>query len=96
VAEIVWSRQSVEDVESIRDYINRDSPHFAALVAQRIVDAVEHLGRFPESGRIVPEFGDPRLREVLWRNYRIVYRSSPTVVEIVTVFHGARLFVDSP
>jgi len=96
VAEIVWSPQSVEDVESIRDYMNRDSPHFAALVAQRIVDAVEHLGRFPESGRIVPEFGDPRLREVLWRNYRIVYRSSPTVVEIVTVFHGARLFVDSP
>jgi len=96
VAEIVWSPQSVEDVESIRDYMNRDSPHFAALVAQRIVDAVEHLGRFPESGRIVPEFGDPRLREALWRNYRIVYRSSPTVVEIVTVFHGARLFVDSP
>ncbi|HZL84339.1 MAG TPA: type II toxin-antitoxin system RelE/ParE family toxin [Candidatus Krumholzibacteria bacterium] len=96
MAEIVWSPQSVEDVESIRDYMNRDSPHFAALVAQRIVDAVEHLGRFPESGRIVPEFGDPRLREVLWRNYRIVYRSSPTVVEIVTVFHGARLFVDSP
>ena len=96
MAEIVWSPQSVEDVESIRDYITRDSPHFAALVAQRIVDAVEHLGRFPESGRIVPEFGDPKLREVLWRNYRIVYRSSPTVVEIVTVFHGARLFVDSP
>ena len=61
MAEIVWSPQSVEDVESIRDYITRDSPHFAALVAQRIVDAVEHLERFPESGRIVPEFGDPRL-----------------------------------
>ncbi len=90
--EIVWSPQAIADVESIRDYISRDSPHFGALVARHIVDAVERLRSFPESGRIVPEFGEPTLREVLWRNYRIVYRSSPRAVEIVTVFHGARLF----
>jgi plasmid stabilization system protein ParE len=56
------------------------------------VAAVERLAVFPESGRIVPEFRDPALREVLWRNYRIVYRCRSRCVEIVTVFHGARLF----
>ena len=92
MVEIHWSPQSVEDVESIRIYISRDSPHFGTLVAHRIVDAIERLTRFPESGRIVPEFGDADLREVLWRNYRIVYRLAPNAVEIVTVFHGARFF----
>lgn len=23
---------------------------------------------------MVPEFGDPKIREILWRNYRLVYR----------------------
>ena len=90
--EVVWSPQAIADVESIRDYISRDSPHFGSLVAQRIVDAVERLRDFPQSGRIVPEFGEPTLREILWRDYRIVYRSSRKAVEVVTVFHGARLF----
>ena len=93
MAEITWSPQAVKDVEAIRDYISRDSPRYGVLVAQRIVAVVERLGRFPESGRVVPEFGDPSLREVLWRDYRIVYRWSPTAVDIVTVFHGSRLFV---
>jgi len=44
---------------------------------------------FPESGRVVPEFGDWHIREVLWRGYRLVYRIVGANVEIVTVFHGA-------
>jgi len=40
----------------------------------------------------VPEVGDESLREVIHGNYRIVYRVSDQAVEIVTVFHGARLF----
>ncbi len=93
MAEILWSPQAIADVEAIRDFISRDSPAYGALVAARIVAAVERLSLFPESGRIVPEFRDPALREVLWRNYRIVYRCRPDLVEIATVFHGARLFV---
>lgn len=89
--EVVWSPQAISDVESIRDYISRDSPHYGTLVARHIVDAIERLRSFPESGRIVPELEESTLREVLWRDYRIVYRCSPEVVEIVTVFHGARL-----
>ncbi len=91
MAEIRWSPQAIADVEAIRDFISRDSPAYGALVAARIVGAVERLVLFPESGRIVPEFRDPALREVLWRNYRIVYRCRPGWVEIATVFHGARL-----
>jgi len=59
------------------------------LIVQRLVAAVERLAMFPNSGRVVPEFGDPVIREVLWRNYRLVYRVLGQNVEIVTVFHGA-------
>ena len=90
--EIVWSPQAIEDLRSIQLYIGRDSPRYAGLVVRKLVDAVERLAAFPESGRVVPEIGDAGMREVLWRNYRIVYRLGGGTVEIVTVFHGAQLF----
>jgi plasmid stabilization system protein ParE len=93
VAEIAWSPQAIEDVESIRDFIGRDSPAYGALVAAHLIASVERLAQFPESGRVVPEFQDPGLREVLWRNYRVVYRASRGRIEVVTVFHGSRLFL---
>ena len=46
---------------------------------------------FPESGRIVPEYNQKDLWEVIFQNYRIVYRIKPDIIEIVTITHGARL-----
>jgi toxin ParE1/3/4 len=92
VAEIVWSPQAVSDIEAIKTYISRDSAHYAHLVATRLIAAVERAGAFPESGRVVPEIGDPAIREILWRSYRLVYRIRGPEVQIVTVFHGAMLF----
>ena len=89
---IIWSPQSFRDLQSILGYIALDSTLYADLVVRRIVDSVERLARFPESGRIVPERADPILREVIVRPYRIVYRLRGGAAEIVTVFHAARLF----
>lgn len=89
---IVWAPQAVEDVEAIRAYVARDSPHYAQLVIDRIVAAVALLEGSPRSGRVVPEVGDESLREVIHGNYRIVYRLRRDLIEIATVFHGARLF----
>ena len=89
MAEVTWSPQSIHDLESIKAFVAGESPHYAGLIVQRLVAAVERLAMFPNSGRVVPEFGDPVIREVLWRNYRLVYRVLGQNVEIVTVFHGA-------
>ena len=89
---IVWAPQAVEDVEAIRAYVARDSPHYADLVVEQIVAAVALLASSPRSGRVVPEVGDESLREVIHGNYRIVYRLRHDIIEIATVFHGARLF----
>jgi len=49
----------LRDLEGIRDYIAIDSARYAALVIERIVNGVERLSTFPESGRMVPERNVP-------------------------------------
>jgi len=56
-----------------------------------VLAAVERLAIFPNSGRIVPEANDPALRETILGDYRIVYRVKRELVEVLTVYHGARL-----
>jgi len=92
VNRILWSPQSLRDLDSIRAYIAQDSELYAELVIQRLLVSVERLAEFPESGRVVPERNDRNLREVIVRPYRIVYRLRPSLVEIATVFRGSRLF----
>ena len=89
---ILWSPQSLRDLDSIRAYIAQDSELYAELVIQRLLVSVERLAEFPESGRVVPERNDRNLREVVVRPYRIVYRLRPGLVEIATVFRASRLF----
>jgi toxin ParE1/3/4 len=92
VIRIIWSPLAIDDVEAIRAYVTRDSADSADLLVERLVAAVERLEVHPLSGRVVPEVGDDMLREVIHGSYRIVYRVRSDLVEIVTVFHGARLF----
>ena len=87
-----WSPEALRDLEAIRNYVAEDSPRYAALVVERIVAAVERLGTFPESGRMVPEIGDPAIREVIVDPYRVVYRVRGNTTEVVTVFRATRVF----
>jgi len=87
---IVWAPQALDDLEAIRLYISQHSTQYADLVVERIFAAVSRLERHPRSGRIVPEVGNSALREIVFGNYRIVYRLHRDIAEILTVFHGAR------
>ena len=93
---VVWTRQAVEDVEAIRAYVARDSERYAALLAERVVIAIGRLELFPRSGRMVPEAGDDSLREVILGDYRLVYRLRAEYVEVVTIYHAARLLRVDP
>lgn len=92
MTQIIWSPQAFRDIDAIRVYLAKDSPHVAELVVGRIVKAVERLKAFPGSGRKVPERNDPEIREVIESPYRIVYRMRVGAVEITTVFRASRLF----
>ncbi|MBH0179619.1 MAG: type II toxin-antitoxin system RelE/ParE family toxin [Nitrospira sp.] len=88
---LVWTRRAIEDVQSIQRFIEKDSPHYAQLVGQQLIAAVERLPTFPQSGRVVPEFNNPAIREVIQGSYRIVYRLIHGEIHILTVHHAARL-----
>ncbi len=89
---LLWTRRAIADVQAIKQFIAKDSPHAAQLVTQRIVAVVDRLILFPQSGRIVPELADPQIREVVQGSYRIVYRLIEKQVHVLTVHHAARLF----
>lgn len=88
---IVWSPQSLEDIEEIRRYIARDSPVYAELFVDRIFESAERLLDHPLSGRVVPEFEDVTLREVIVGSYRVIHRVRQGTIFISTVFHTAPL-----
>ena len=62
MGELIWGDVAISDLESIHDYIARDSHQYAKHQVERIYHSTERLRRFPESGRRVPEFSHlPRL-----------------------------------
>jgi toxin ParE1/3/4 len=90
MARLIWSPQSITDLQAICEFVGRDSPEYACALAQRIVDVADSIALFPRSGRIVPEIGISSLRERIVGSYRVIYRVKPEAVEIATILHGAR------
>jgi plasmid stabilization system protein ParE len=90
VKRIRWSPRAAENLEQIFRYIALDSRHYATLFTKRILRIVSEISRFPEAGRVVPEYDEPSLRERIYRNYRIVYRIKGDFVEVVAICHSAK------
>ena len=90
--QIRWSAEALRDLEELHDYIAGNSPRYAALVAGRLVAAVDAVREYPEIGRMVPELGDPAVREVIHGTYRIIYEVRPEAIEVLTVFRASRQF----
>lgn len=78
------------DLRRIEEFIARDSPLHAVDFVNRIIDSVEKLRTAPMIGRIVSEFNRRNLREVLFRQYRVVYLLRRETAIVLRVVHGAR------
>jgi addiction module RelE/StbE family toxin len=85
---IRWTSIAVEDLNNIKKKITEDSPSAALKMIQAIRKKVERLSDFPESGRVVPEFGSPILREVIVPPYRVVYHLAGKELHIIRVWHS--------
>ncbi len=87
---VTWSRRALQDIEAIASYIAQDSPAYAAAVVRSIVNRTRTLSQFPRAGRVVPEFNDENIRELLAFSYRIIYQVLEHEVVIIAVVHGRR------
>lgn len=87
---IVWSPLALERVEDIARYIAEDNPEAAVHWVDDLFTTVERLADLPKSGRMVPEVGSPRIRELIFGTYRIIY-SIKDQVDILTVRRSSQL-----
>lgn len=88
---VSWTARAQADLAAIHAFVEADSPHFATVVVRRLLHAIDRLQDFPQSGRAVPEYSDPALREVILSPYRIVYRIiDEQTAHILTIHHAAR------
>ena len=88
---IRWSKGALEDIESISSYISRDYPEKASEIVKGIIDKIEQLKQFPNLGRKFPDRDDERIREILFKKYRIIYETKEEIVEILVITYGSRL-----
>jgi toxin ParE1/3/4 len=87
---VLITEEALEDLRSIATFI-------AAMILTAIrfgdalIDKALTPSSFPEMGRIVPEFKDPSIREIISGAYRIVYRRpNPAHIEVLRFWHAAR------
>ena len=85
-----WTEQAVTQLGAIAEYIAVSSPVYAEQVVDRVVGRLEQARRFPDSGRVVPEYEAPDVRELLEFPYRLIYRVRADAVEVLAIVHGRR------
>ena len=89
---IRWTNIALENLEDIGNYIGKDSMKYARIMVRNIFMATNILKQHTHAGRMVPEFNNPNIRELIRGNFRIVYRIiDEKHIDVVTVHHSARL-----
>lgn len=89
---IIWTEDAAGDLQAIAEYIERDSPRYAAAVVDKIIALTRSLPKFPRIGRVVPEFAREDIRERFMFSYRIVYQIREDTILIVNIIHGRRQY----
>ena len=89
---VTFAESAILDLEEIRDYYQEQHvPEVGERFLQEIIDLIESLPTHPDRGRIVPEFNQPLLRELIHPPFRIVYRRNNLKISIVRIWRSERL-----
>ena len=88
---IIWSPLAIDRASEIAEYIARDKPSAAEKWINTVFSKVEQLISSPEIGRVVPEIRNDRFKELIYGNYRIIYRIEKTQISIFTIRHGKQM-----
>jgi plasmid stabilization system protein ParE len=85
-----WTAAALRDLRSAADYVARDSPRYASFLSRQARDSARSLAELSERGRIVPEFEDPQVRELILHSYRLIYYVADDMIHVMGLIHGAR------
>lgn len=91
-ADVTFAESAVRDLEAILAWYERErAPEVGRRLVADIVDSAEALASHPDMGRVVPEFGQLHLRELIRPPFRIVYRREKRKVRVVRIWRSERL-----
>ena len=88
---VVWSPLAIDRASEIAEYIAKDKPSAAENWVNTVFSKVALLKSSPEIGRIVPDIKNDRFRELIYGNYRIIYRIEKKQISILTIRHGKQI-----
>lgn len=88
---LLWTKESQLKLLEIEDYIAKDNPTAAINFVDELITFGESIVNNPEKGRIIPELSIENIREIIHKNYRIVYNIKKSSIDILTVFEAHRL-----
>ncbi|NWG26961.1 MAG: type II toxin-antitoxin system RelE/ParE family toxin [Ignavibacteriaceae bacterium] len=87
----IWTKESLLRLQEVEEYISRDNPIAAEDFVDKLISLAETIVENPKKGRVVPELSIENIRELLHKNYRIVYLVKKSSIEVLTVFEGHQL-----
>jgi plasmid stabilization system protein ParE len=92
-----FAESALRDLEEIKAwYVEQGVPKVGDRLVVEVFRQAGHLVDHPDMGRVVPEFDQPFLRELIHPPFRIVYRRDPTRVRVVRIWRSERLLRISP
>ena len=90
--QVIWSDQARVALDEAVAYVWQDSQSAAIELLEAALDAGASLADLSERGRIVPEIGSPKIRELFVLKYRLMYEVTEHQVQILAFLHSARDF----
>lgn len=92
-----WTDGAIADMEAIAEYIAKNSPIYASIQVEKILEKTNQIITYPFSGRKVPELNEESVRELIVDSYRLIYKIvSDNRIDILTVHHSNRLLSNNP
>ncbi len=94
IYEVRITKSAQNDIEEIWQYIALDNIKIATEFINKIERATFSLEGFPERNPLISEYEILKIdyRQLVYKNYRIIYRISENVVYVLRILHGYRLF----
>lgn len=89
---ISFAESALRDLEEMQLwYAEQGVPDVGTRLVAEVFQRVEALADHPDMGRVVPEFDQSILRELIYPPFRIVYRRDSKRVRVVRVWRSDRL-----
>ena len=92
MVKLMWLESAKDDLRSIYEYIALDSKRYAKYQVKQIRDRTSILKDNPKARKIVLEYENESVREVICGHHRIIYRIiNSNFILILLIHHGARI-----